>query len=76
MNKKGLLILCVIFAVLIGLVFVKGRTKPQVSTQEEITDIISTVVSVDSINEIELKLGSGTPDESGASEHVHLVKDG
>jgi len=76
MNKKGLLILCVIFAVLIGLVFVKGRTKPQVSTQEEITDIISTVVSVDSINEIELKLGSGTPDESGASEYVHLVKDG
>ncbi len=76
MNKKSLIILCVIFAILIGLVFVKKNIKPEISTTEEIVDIIVSPVNIDGFSEIVLRLGDGITENDDKPRNVHLVKEG
>ena len=76
MNKKSLIIVCVIFAVLIGLVFVKKSVKPGIPTTEEIVDIIASSINVDDFSEIVLRIGDGSTEDKDKPKNVHLVKEG
>ena len=76
MREKNLIILCIIFAVLIGLFFFKKSIKPQVPTTEEIVDIIEPSVTIDNIQEIALRLGNGKDGDEENPKNVHLVKEG
>lgn len=69
MKQKNLIVLLIILAALIGLVFVKKATKPEVPTTEESVDVIATAVNAASVNEISLLLVSGkTAGSEGVSE--------
>ncbi len=74
MNKKSLIILCVIFTLLIGLVFVKKGMKLSVPTTEEVSAIVTAPVSSDSISEITLRLGDGMEEGEDSSQNVRLRK--
>ncbi|MBN1868965.1 MAG: DUF4340 domain-containing protein [Candidatus Omnitrophica bacterium] len=76
MNKKSLIILCVIFAVLMGLVFVKRSVKPTAPTKEEIVDIITPAVGINNLSEIVLRLGDGSTEDVEKPKNIHLAKEG
>lgn len=75
MKERNLIILCVIFAVLVGLVFVKKGMKPQVPTTEEAADIIASPVSADDITEVIVRLGDGGGGDEDNPRRVHLLKE-
>ena len=76
MREKNLVILCIVFAVLIGLVFVKKSMKPQIPTTEEVSDIISLSINPDDLTEIIIRLGNGESDDAEKPKNVHLAKEG
>ena len=76
MNKKSLIILCVIFAVLIGLVFIKRSVKPRIPTTEEIIDIIVPEINIDGLSDIVLRLGDGSAEDKDELRDIHLAKEG
>ncbi len=76
MKEKNLVILCIVFAVLIGLVFVKKSMKPQIPTTEEVSDIISLSINSDDLTEIIIRLGDGKSDDAEKPKNVHLAKEG
>ena len=75
MKERNLIILCVIFAVLIGLVFIKKGMKPQVPTTEEVTDIVASPISAGDITEVIVRLGDGSGGDKDKPRHVHLLKE-
>jgi len=75
MREKNLVILCIVFAILIGLVFFKKSIKPQVPTTEEISDIIEPSISLDGLTEIIIRLGDGKSDDADKPKNVHLAKE-
>jgi len=74
MKEKNLVILCIIFAVLVGLVYLKQSKKPKIPTTEEITDIISLTLNSDNVKEIKLRLGDGTDSDAENPKIVLLAK--
>jgi len=76
MKEKNLIILCIVFVVLVGLVFFKKSMKPQIPTTEEITDLIAPSINSDSLTEIIIRLGDGKSDDADKPKNVHLAKDG
>ena len=76
MNKKSLIILCVIFAILIGLVFIKKNAKLKIPTTEEIVDIIAPSITIDVLSEIVLRMGGGSTEDKDGPANVHLAKEG
>jgi len=75
MREKNLVILCIVFAVLISLVFFKNSITPQVPTTEEISDIIEPSVSLGGLTEIIIRLGDGKSDDADKPKNVHLAKE-
>ena len=75
MNKKSLIILCIVFAILVGLVFVKKSIKPKIPTTEEIVDIIVPSVNIDGLSDIVLRLGGAQAEDDGDLGNVHLAKE-
>jgi len=75
MREKNLVILCIVFAILISLVFFKKSIKPQVPTTEEISDIIELSISLDGLTEIIINLGDGKSDDTDKPKNVHLAKE-
>ena len=56
MNKKNLIILLIIFAILIGLVVVKESIKPEIPTREEVTDIVAQRIDIADFSDILLRI--------------------
>jgi len=75
MKEKNLIILCIVFAILIGLVFIKKNTKPKVPTAEEVSDIISASVKSADINDISITLGKSSSAQENPKPVV-LAKEG
>lgn len=76
MREKNLVILCIVFAVLVSLVFFKKSIKPQVPTTEEIVDIIEPSLSSDGLTGIIIRIGNGNSDDTDKPKNVHLAKEG
>jgi len=75
MREKNLVILCIVFAILIGLAYFKKSIKPQVSTTEEISDIIEPSISSDGLIGITIRLGDGQSDDVDKPKNVLLAKE-
>jgi hypothetical protein len=73
MKEKNLIVLCIVLALLMGLVFLKRNIKPEIPTVEEAAQIIGPAVNSDNIKEFVLRLGGGGGDKDNPQD-IHLVK--
>ena len=76
MKKTNLIVLCVIFAVLIGLVFVKKNMKARPPATEEMVDLIAAPVNLEDFSEIVLRLGQeGAEENASTVQRVELARE-
>ena len=75
MKEKNLIILCVVFAVLMSLVFVKKSMNKSVPTVEEVTNIIEPLLSGDTVSKIVVRIGNGISEEEDKPKNVSVLKE-
>jgi len=77
MKEKNLVILCLVFAVLVALVYVKNNIQTSsIEEEEDLTDIIAPVITKDTITDLIISLPATAADENQDKVHkVHLARE-